>query len=61
MPKVKKIRNRNLPGTPWATSAGYGRPLLLRVSNLKGDHQTLRMEVGGEHLKLLFLLKKYHL
>ena len=27
VPNVKKMRGLNLPGTPWATSACYGRPL----------------------------------
>jgi hypothetical protein len=29
VPKVEKIRGLNLPGTPWATSACRGIPLLL--------------------------------
>jgi hypothetical protein len=29
VPNVKKIRGLNLPGTPWATSAYCGRPLVL--------------------------------
>ena len=28
---------------------------------VKDDHQTLRMEVGSDHLKLLLLRKRYHL
>ena len=35
MPKWQEIRDLNLPGTPWATSACRGRPLLyLYVYNL---------------------------
>ena len=34
VPNVKKIRDLNLPGTPWATSACCGRPLpFLHVSS----------------------------
>jgi hypothetical protein len=45
MPNIKKIRDLNLPGTPWATSACCGRPLLTfcirnacRITNAINTH-----------------------
>ena len=39
---VKKIRGLNLPGTPWATSALRGRPLLYLLQMVIINYYSLR-------------------
>ena len=44
MPKVEKIRGLNLPGTPWATSACCGIPLLYFTCLAKNERRNEQLE-----------------
>ena len=56
MPKRQEIRGFNLPGTPWATSACRGRPLLFNYGQTVHFFDMLRFPYG----KLAYALKTCH-
>jgi hypothetical protein len=53
VPNVKKIRNLNLPETPWATSACCRRPLPLRFTAVLSVLLTVLTVKKGKCLRIL--------
>ena len=52
VPNVKKIREINLPGTPWATSACRGRPLHLLYSSSSSWSVNYSSKASWKYCKL---------